>query len=337
MNDIYFERSYGELYEKLENGVCEIFEYKSSLGHIHHLYMKREIPIYSLDKVYFDIVTPYGYGGPLIIDCKESDKENLIQGFKKEFQNHCNKNDIISEFVRFHPVVENGIEFQSIYKVEKDRKTVGTNIFKYEDPVMSEFSKSTRKTIRQILNMGISYKVTKKPNFTDISEFKNIYYSTMDRNKATDYYYFNDEYFENCLKNFKENIILVEVFLEGKVIAAGFYFVYADKIHAHLSGTLKDYLQYSPAYIIKYATVKWAQENSVKLIHYGGGTTKAENDPLYLFKKKFGKNTEFDFYTGKKVWNTEIYEKMCKELSLEGEVNYFPKYRYQLNEKEKEA
>ena len=44
-NDIYFSKDYGELYEEIEDGKLEIFEYNSDKGSISNMYIKREIPI----------------------------------------------------------------------------------------------------------------------------------------------------------------------------------------------------------------------------------------------------------------------------------------------------
>ena len=327
MIDLYFEYDYGKLYEKIENGICDIFDFKCLYGRISHMFIKREIPLCVDGTKYFDIVTPYGYGGPIIIDHKEECIKELIEEFNLAFKDYCDNHNIVSEFIRFHPIVGNAKDFKSMYRIEIIRKTVGTNIRDYKDPIASEFSKSARKSIRRALDSGLTFKITEKPD--SLNNFKEIYYSTMDRNEASEYYYFDDSYFDSCLKYFKEKIILVEVFYEEKVIAAGFYFVYGKMIHAHLSGTLKDYLSLSPAYIIKYATALWAKQNGIEFIHYGGGTTNSENDPLYNFKKKFGQNTDFQFYIGKKVWNNEVYHKLCKLKGKDECTDFFPAYRKQ--------
>ena len=163
--------------------------------------------------------------------------KKLVEEFEQAFSEYCREQNIISEFIRFHPILRNAQDFKEIYDVSYIRNTVGTTINKNEDPIQSEFSK-----------------------------FKEVYYATMDRNKASEYYYFDDEYFNKCLDMFNENIILIEVTYNDKVIASAFYFVYGQLIHAHLSGTLPEYLHLSPAYIIKYATAIWARENNIHLI-----------------------------------------------------------------------
>lgn len=325
MVDIYYEPSYGELYEKIENGKCEIFEYKNQYGVVYHMFIKREIETKVDDTVWYDLITPYGYGGPIIKECKKDHRTELIKEFEREFTKYCKKNRVVSEFIRFHPILENANDFKNMYDVSYIRNTVGTNLADFDDPFQSEFSKSCRKSVRRGLKAGVTYRIIESPN--DIKDFKKIYYSTMDRNEASDYYYFEDNYFEECLDKFKDHVILVEAVYEGKVIAAGFYFVYRDIIHAHISGTLTDYLYLSPAYIIKYATVMWGKSKNLSLIHYGGGISNSDDDPLYKFKRKFGKNTEFKFYIGKKIWNEEIYQKLCKIKGIGDSIDYFPAYR----------
>ncbi len=323
IQDIYFEKNYAKLYEKIEKGQAYEFTLENEYGKITNLFLKREIPINIDGKKYYDIVTPYGYGGPIIHNF--SDKEKLLNIYEEKFSKYCEENNIVSEFIRFHPIVQNALDFEKIYSPIYMRKTLVTNLKDYEDPIQSQFSKSCRKNIRQALNKGITFKVTEKPD--SIGAFKEIYYSTMDRNKATDYYYFDDEYFANVLKYFKENVILVEAIFEEKTIAAGLYFVYNKTIHIHLSGTLTEYLYLSPAYILRYAVTLWGKEHNYEIIHHGGGRSNSEEDTLYLFKRNFAKLEQTDFYIGKKIWNENIYNRMCEEKNISTKEEFFPAYR----------
>lgn len=323
--DIYFEENYGKLYEKVEKGKAKIFRLKSELGEVRNQFIIREIPIKIDSETYYDIVTPYGYGGPIIIDCNKNHKTELVKQYFEAFSRYCYENNIVSEFIRFHPLFNNVDDFKEYYDVSCIRKTLGTNLKDYDDPIQSEFSKSCRRNIRKALNKGIKYEVIENPE--DIGEFKQIYYSTMDRNNANDYYYFDDEYFNNILKYFRKNIILVKAIYEGKTIAQGLYFIYRKNIHIHLSGTLSEYLYLSPAYILRYAVTLWGKENGYEMIHHGGGRTNSPEDGLYKFKKGFAKNTEFDFYIGKRIWNIDIYNKLCRMKNIEGAIEYFPLYR----------
>lgn len=325
MLDIYFEENYGKLYENIEDGVSIRFVHQCEMGTINHLFIKRKIPINMGKEDFYDIVTPYGYGGPIIIKCEQNCEQELVKSFEERFKFFCLENNIVSEFVRFHPIVDNRLSFEKIYNLELNRKTLGTNLTDYDDPFSAEFSKSCRKNIKKALKEDITYKVTENP--TTLNRFMDIYYSTMDRNKAVDYYYFDEEYFNNCLKFFKDKLLIVEAIYNDETIAMGLYFKYEKYIHIHLSGTLTEYLYLSPAYILRYAATLWGKENNYELIHHGGGRTNSEEDSLFRFKKQFSKNTHFDFYVGKKIWNKEIYNELCNITGNNNEIQFFPAYR----------
>lgn len=333
MKDLYFEKDYGRLYEKIENGCCEVFEFHYESGKVRHLFIKRKIPMPIDGQYYYDLVTPYGYGGPIITECEEEKKRELVNAFQLKFQKYCEENRIVSEFVRFHPLLSNAADFEECYELTLRRYTTGTNLKDYEDPVREEFSKSKQKSIKKALAAGVQFRITKNP--TDLSAFKEIYYRTMTRKNAEAIYYFDDDYFTKLLNYLGEYILLVEVLYEEKVIGVGLNFVYGKTMHIHLSGTIEGYHHLSPAFVMRYALVRWGKENGIDLIHEGGGKTKNADDSLYLFKKQFGKNTDFKFFVSERVWNEEIYEKLCELSGVTGDTGVFPPYRKQILEETK--
>lgn len=335
--DIYFRDGYGKVNEKIEGGTAQIFRFNCEYGVIVHQFIKRRIPetiTGGRDDLY-DIITPYGYGGPLIIDVDTDNKDELTEEFGRAFGEYCADNRIVSEFIRFYPVYRNHEPMEKIYNPICVRHTVGTDLAGYEDPVAAEFSKSCRKNIRRCINRGITYKVTEHPEKLD--GFKEVYYSTMKRDKAEDFYYFGDDYFNGLISRFRDNLLFVEAIYENKTIAAGIYFISDGIIDIHLSGTLSDYLGLNPAYVLRYAVTVWGKEHGYSMIHHGGGTSNAPDNSLYLFKKQFGQNTEFEFYVGKKVWNRQIYDELCRNAGIEsnsGDITksaFFPEYRGNVN------
>ncbi|MDN7227921.1 GNAT family N-acetyltransferase [Planococcus liqunii] len=325
MQDIYFEENYGRLFEKIEKGIFQVFTFPHMYGTVKHSFIMREIPLPVRGETYYDLVTPYGYGGPQILQCEEGRKAELVEAFEAAFQEYCTERRIVSEFIRFHPVLNNAEDFLACYDVAHVRDTVGTNLKDHDQPVEVEFSKSARKNIRQALKAGVEYRVTRNPD--DLSEFKNIYYATMERNHADTYYFFGDEYFDQLIRLLGENVLLVEVLYEGRVIGAGLNFVYKNLAHTHLSGTLAEFNCFSPASILNYALTLWAKEHGIDVIHGGGGRTNSADDNLFVFKKQFGRQTAFKFYTGRKIWNGAVYQELCAVFDLHEETEFFPAYR----------
>lgn len=294
-----------------------------------YLFLKQRIPMELEDGPYYDIVTPYGYGGPRICALSDpAEKENLLRRFEADFADYAKRERLVSEFIRFHPVLENALDFKNHCAVEFNRHTVGTNLT-YPDVLGTEVNRKSRKQMRHILkNPDISYQFDEHP--TSLDEFLEVYYSTMRRDEASEEYYFPRQYFQEILSGLPEHLLTVKVCLKDKVIAMGLYFRYGTLLHAHLSGTLSEYLSYSPAYLLRYALITYGMENHYRLIHYGGGKTAAPDDSLYRFKKKFGQTTEFDFYIGKKIWNEPVYSRLCAMRGYDSRNpadSFFPLYR----------
>ena len=323
MPDIYFEEKYGKLDEFIEEGKSVKYIYEDENGKISNLFMLREIPTKLENETYFDIATPYGYGGPVVEELR-GDKSELIKSYMDSFTQYCQKNNIVSEFIRFHPVVKNADDFEPVMNIQFIRNTVCTYFRDNEDVLTSEFHKSARKVIRRALRAGVSYEVIEKPE--DLNVFIKNYYDTMDRNQASDNYYFKKEYFEYMLKEFSDNLLNINVYSEdGVCIASGLYFLYGKNMHAHLSGTKHEYLNLSPAYILKYATAEYGVSHGYDYIHYGGGTSNDENNPLLKFKMKFTNSPLCEFKIGKNIYLPEVYNKLV-EIS-QPEKEFFPEYR----------
>lgn len=322
MKDIYFEKSYASLYEEVEKGTSELWELDCEYGKISYTFIKRPIPI-ETDEPYFDIITPYGYGGPVVLEASDTDK--LMARFQSAFAQYCADNAIVSEFVRFHPILANAKDFETVYQPIYMRQTVGTSVDPEGNTLLLEFNQTARKLTRKAERQGVTYRVVVGPEQLD--DFLDIYYATMNRNKADSFYYFEPSYFKACLETLKDKLLLIEVLLDNKVIAACIYFVSGPILHEHLMGSLTEYLSYSPVYVLKAAAVEWAREQGISLIHYGGGLSNAQDDPLFLFKRKFTKDTLFDFFIAKKIHQADVYEKLCHLKGVSVDEPFFPAYR----------
>jgi len=327
MLDIYFNEEYGKLCELVEPGDCTVFDMSTADGSVRNMFIKRPVP-WLIDGVqYYDIVTPYGYGGPIITNSDDAAADRLVAVYEKRFSEYCRENGIIAEFIRYHPIYRNWEHFGSVYENAYSRHTVGTNLKSFDDPVQSEFSKSARKEYRRAVKAGVSCTVHPRPD--DLSVFRRLYEETMERNNAGAMYYFPDEYYHLLTTVLRPYVLEIRAHYAGETIASEMYFMQGDCLHAHLLGSNEKLLELYGGSLIEATAAEWGKENGYRFIHHGGGRTSAEDDPLYTYKKKFGVNTKFDFYTGKRIWNGSIYDRLAAIKSEEGIANkdFFPIYR----------
>ena len=324
--DIYYNKDYGELCCFIEPGECIEFECKTINGKIRNMFIKRPVPWTINGIQYYDAVTPYGYGGPII--CESNNISALVNDYEQQFKEYCSQNNIVCEFIRYHPIYRNWEPFSSIYENVYSRHTVGTNLRDYDDPVQSEFSKSARKDLRKSIRNGVQCTIHLNPS--DLSIFRKLYEETMDRNNASRMYYFPNEYYKLLTTSIRPYLLEIRANLDDEVIASELYFIEGSLMHAHLLGSNDTFLYSRGGILLEATAAQWGKENGYHYIHHGGGRSSAEDDSLFLYKKKFGMNTLFDFYIGKRIWNERIYEELVKMREIDGEPinkDYFPLYR----------
>ncbi|SER60046.1 GNAT family N-acetyltransferase [Salisediminibacterium halotolerans] len=325
MSDIYFDKAYGRLYEKADEGKLRTFTYDSDEGTVVYRFIQREVPLKIDHAPYYDILTPYGYSGPLMTSVHAGkDRKRLAGGFDEAFQAYCDKERIVSEFIRFHPLAENADDFQSVYELEHARDTVATNLRDYADPFQAEFSSSTRNNVRRAFKKGVTYHVVERP--ADLEAFKAVYRHTMERTNAAAYYFFDDAYFAGLLAMYRDQLAVVEVRHAGELLGASLVLLSGTWIHWHLSGTYQHTQQFAPDYVKAYAITEWGKANGYDFIHHGGGRTASKDDKLYKFKKQFGKNTSFPYYFAKKLRNPALFDALCRQTNSRQDTDFFPPY-----------
>ncbi|SHH20360.1 lipid II:glycine glycyltransferase FemX [Tepidibacter thalassicus] len=303
--DIYYTLDYHKLYEKRGKSEARCFVYEDGEKIALYPFLLNKIENENLKEDYFDIETVYGYTGPI----SNSNDKNFLSSFENEFLNYCKSNNILAEFIRFNPLIDNINIFKHNIEILKNRTTVIVNLDKDIQSIWeNSISSKNRNMIRKAEKFGLK---VRKSN--DYSAFKKIYYKTMEKVKASSFYYFGDEYFENISKS--DNCILFEVVLNDEVIAGGLFLKYGQYFHYHLSGSLSEYLKYAPNNLMLMEAIKYAKSIGLKKMHLGGGITSDPQDRLFKFKKSFSKQT-LDFYIGKRVHNEQIYNKLCDEWLL---------------------
>ncbi|CEQ04533.1 Uncharacterized protein involved in methicillin resistance [[Clostridium] sordellii] len=325
LKDIYFTKEYGLIYEKNNEGKLQQFFLESKKGKVIYNFLKRKIDIIDGLEVY-DIVTPYGYGGPLFLEYRNEDLEDLIIEFKQKFEKYCKENNIVSEFIRFHPLIENHKNMDLYMEVVNVRETICLELDGYEH-IWSNISSKCRNMIRKAQKNNVEIFISE--NKDDLYEFIEIYTNTMKKNNALDYYFFQKEFFENTYKLLEGNIKIFRAIYNGKCISSALIMAYGDYLHYHFSGSDINYGRVAANNLLLYEVAIWGFKNGFKYLHLGGGYS-GDNDSLFKFKKSFAKNENKKFYIGKKIHIEKIYNELVDmRMKINGNVNknYFPEYR----------
>jgi len=323
--DIYCETRYGEIYNEIEGGTCHSVKYTSEYGTVMTTFIQRPIPFNTGNRRYYDIITPYGFGGPVIVE--SSNDRLLIEGFTEAFREYCMRSGIICEFVRFHPLLNNACSWSETYDVRLDRKMIAIDLT-YPD-IRDQFKHNCRNNVRRALKCGVRAELDS--SLETMEDFIDIYYRTMQKNNADPYYFFSHAYFERFTKNLRGNACIINARLDEKTISAALFIYSPQYAHCHLAATLPEYYKYEGNNLVLDKACEHFQGIHCEWLFLGGGITADEADPLFAFKHTFGRTEANvkEYYTGRKVWNPEVYQKVMEIYLAAGNVrkSFFPEYR----------
>lgn len=321
--DTYYLSGYVKAFELHGDGQPLLFHYEKDGTRAINVVMGRDV---AADPQFrgkleegtcFDFSTPYGYGGWLI---EGEDRTALFAAY----EDWCFKNGIVSEFVRFHPVLENRLGVAEAYEVVPLGETITMDISSPET-IWSNVVSKNRNMIRKAQKNGI--KIYNGRCAEIYETFRVIYNGTMDKDHADDYYYFGKAFYESVLHDLPHNAQVFYAVLDGQVIAASIMLAANGRMNYHLSGSLREYAHLAPTNLLLYEAALWGCANGYKTLYLGGGVGSGE-DSLFKFKRAFYRGEDLHrFCIGKKVFNQEVYDRL---VALRGDLpegNFFPRYR----------
>ena len=328
--DIYYGCEYAVSFMKSEKGDAYLLNYEGEGCRLCYPIFEKDIADFPnfcgvlKSKEYFDWNTPYGYGGPLS-DVREL-TENQQDEFKKELFALAKSRGVVTQFLRFHPMLQNqsvcGKAIENIYI----KDTIFIDLATDED-LMVQMDSKNRNLIRKAQKSEI---VIKHDSGDSIDGFMDIYEKTMNRDNALDFYYFPKSYYEYMRENMEMKTEYFYAYKDGEMVAASIFFYSGEQMHYHLSANLVEYRTYAPTNLLLYEAANWGRSMGMKSLHLGGGV--GVEDSLFHFKKQFNKNGRVAFYIGRNIFDPNKYDELLyirKGLNqaFDIENSYYIQYR----------
>lgn len=328
--DVYYLSGYVKAFHAHGDGEPKLFFYEDNNIKAINVFMKRDI---EKDQnfsgkippnTFYDAATPYGYGGFLI---EGNVTDESLRTLEKEYSELCLNEGIISEFVRFHPVINNSGTVSSIYDILELGRTVTIELDSREK-VWEGFAGNNRNKVRKAKKSGVEIFWGRSPKLFDT--FIPMYNETMDNDGASGYYYFKKDFYNSILEDLKYNSLIFYAVFEDRIISMSIILFANKQMHYHLSATDREYRNLAPTNLLLYEAACWGIENGYKTFHLGGGLGSRE-DSLYQFKKGFNKNSSTYFCIGKKIFDKEKYDELIKirkqDPYFDENKLFFPLYR----------
>lgn len=316
--DCYYEYAYFELAEE-PSAVPEMYICPSEFGILIYPYLKRPIA----GTPFQDITTPYGYGGPVFIGSWSTDQ---VQEVRRHFLAYCHAERIITETVRFHPVLQNR-ELGQVWcdRAQVIQRTVTVPLTDSIDVIEGRFSSMTRRNIKKARREAVTVRVARPEEY---ASFIRLYRLTMDKHQADARYYFSDQYF----RQLQDGRLPAELLVAERngIIIAGCIVLYGQQFaHYHLGASDPEQLAVRPNHLLFAEMIRRAKALGKTALHLGGGTTRDEADSLLAYKRSFSPQ-QTEYALGTSILNPLIYDQLSEQhvkKHLLASQNWFPLYR----------
>lgn len=321
--DVYSLSGYVKAFQIHGDGTPVLFYYENDGLRGYNVTMKRDIadePIFT-DQIdhgkWFDLITPYGYGGWVL------EGKGDIAILDNAYSNICKELNIVSEFMRYHPMWENAREMEKMYQVVYLGHTIAMNLTD-EEVIWNNLTSKNRNMIRKAEKNGV--KIFNSLDIDSIQIFKKLYDETMRKDQAESYYFFESQFYESMLKELKNNATVFLAMYGRKTIAAAIMIYANGRLNYHLSGSNINYRTLAPTNLLLYKAALWGYRNGMKTFHLGGGLGSNE-DSLYKFKRAFFRGEPKQFAIGKKKFLSDVYDKLNSLRTNMYSDSFFPEYR----------
>lgn len=319
--DVYYLSGYVKAFQIHGDGEPQLFYYDEKGLRGIYVYMKRKTAIEGV----FDSITPYGYGGFLL----EGDtSEENVKALWAAYVDRMKEENIVDNFVRYHPVLANAVPMKTCSDVIDLGKTVAMDLTS-EEVIWKNIHSKNRNMIRKAEKNGIVIKHGQGLELFD--DFIKIYNATMDKDNAEAYYYFKPEFYKSIHEDLKDNYEMFWAEYEGKIIAMSVMIFANGRLNYHLSGSDLQYRNLAPSNLLLYKAAIWGMEKGMKTFHLGGGVGSGE-DNLYKFKIAFNRFSDCQFSIAKHIFDQSKYDELVEErasrdTNFDRENKFFPLYR----------
>ena len=324
-HDVYWLSGYVKAFQIHGDGVPLLFFYEDSHVRGINVVMKRDIAEFPpfqghiVPGQLYDFSTPYGYGGWIV---EGGDSTTLFN----EYTTWCEEHNIVSEFVRYHPLIGNHKFSKNVYDVLPLGRTVAMDL-RSPDVIWENITSKNRNVIRKAQKNNVRIFNGSSPELYE--SFRQLYNGTMDRDDAASYYYFGPAFYESIYRDLNQNARLFYAVYEEKLIAASIILTAGDKMNYHLSGSLREFSALAPTNLLLYEAALWGSKNGFVTFHLGGGLGSQE-DSLFKFKKAFYRLEESlpTFHIGRKILNQAQYNQLvAMRADIPEDNGFFPAYR----------
>ena len=181
----YYDYAYLQMLEHNGEGEAIALIYRKNCGLVafYPLLLKKIPQHLSGERNLFDIESPYGYGGPVLLDDCQQIRESLMHAHHRWCLNHA----IVAEFTRFNPLTGNQLFLSPATLLEKNRTTISIDTCGNLDSILARATPARRRNFKRARQAGLKFAPCSGHDFIE------LYQQTMQNLGAESYYFFSED------------------------------------------------------------------------------------------------------------------------------------------------
>ncbi len=324
--DVFFTSGYLRLWERRGEGLAMGAIHRDRGGLVLYPFLLRDLK----DVEYLgagaaelrDVSSPMGYGGPL---ASHGTGEDTFAAFRAAFEDWCRANAVVSEFIRFHPLLETRLGMERYLEIEEAGKVVWARLDAGGCALIETLSGPKRRDIRRARAAGVSCGV--ETEVTAWDRFAELYLENALRRKALPAYRFDAAHFRALRELLGPAAVLFGARYDDELIAAAIFLRSHDFVHFHALGADRRSAQLRPNNLLFFEAMQWACSTGATAFNLGGGYRG--DDEFLRFKLGFSQQLA-PRRVGRAIHLFEPYARAERLRDEQGEIldcEYFPAYR----------
>lgn len=226
------------------------------------------------------------------------------QIFMEELRDYCLEQRIVTQFLRYHPLLDNHGAVSPMTDTRYLRDTIYMDTASPE-LILANMDSKNRNMVRKAQRSGVT---VRKAPMSEYAPFLELYRQTMDKHSAGDYYTFGTSYFDYLSVHLSDHAFLLYTELEETPISGAIFFHTNGSMHYHLAGSDAAYRNLAAGNLLLYEAALWGAAHGVSKLHLGGGM--APEDSLFGFKKQFNKYGHREFWVGRSIFDPAAYQEL---------------------------
>lgn len=323
--DVFFLSSWLLLWQDHGDGRARGAVYHDEGGTVLYPFVQRELTgmSYLGDEFagLYDVTTPYGFGGPLV---SPGAAEGTVAAFRKAFDAWCEEHGVVSEFVRFHPLLDTRLAFEPHMDIGEVGQVVWCRFDQGACHVGDQLTGTAKRNVRAAREAGLACGVERSVGAYD--RFADLYLDNAKRRNAQPYYQFDARHFDRLRQRLGDSQTLFGVRKDGELVAGALFLRSHEFAHFHVLAADRSIATLRPANLVFFEALQWARGLGVTAIGLGGGYRG--DDELLKFKAGFA-SMRAPRFVGRAIHQPEAYLAASRTRVAQGAIidcDYFPAY-----------